>query len=178
MFGWLRRPKPPLIDPNTRAFDPSQDLDVESVLFGRASPSPAPTPTMTAAPNVFQEVEELDPEEKDIIMQAARQAQQEIRAVMQETGVTWTEKEQHDKMFARAVEIRAQLKMFQEMVIDVREEHERSREQFADMQDKVVSMRQRTSLDQIGDFWREHPFLVGFFGADIVHKLKKQLGQR
>lgn len=173
MFGWFRRSQP-AFPVNAPMFDPSADLDVEAV-FGAP-----PASTARASPkaaDAFQEVSDIDPEDRAIIVQAAHQAQAEILAIMRETGVAWSEKEQHDKMFARALEIRQSLMMFKDMVSQVRDSHEEARRDYADMANKVVSMRQRTSLDQLGDFWREHPFLVGFFGADVVHKLKKQLGQ-
>lgn len=30
----------------------------------------------------------------------------------------------------------------------------------------------KTSLDKLVDVWRRHPLLVGWFGADLLHKLR------
>lgn len=171
MFGWFRKSKPPALPAAAPMFDPDVDLDVEATPGMQFRRAKAPQP----ASAVFQEIDQLDPEDEAINEQACRQAQQEIIGLIRQTGVTLSAKEQHDRMLGRAIEIRGQLVMFKRMVEEVREAQEDLR---TDLRDMKVRQNPRTSVDQLADFWREHPFLVGFFGAELMHKINKALAQR
>ena len=43
----------------------------------------------------------------------------------------------------------------------------------ADMAREQATQAQHQPVAQLVDFWRRHPILVGWFGADIVHALKR-----
>lgn len=54
-----------------------------------------------------------------------------------------------------------------------RQEMVAMRDSMDSLKDAVVNSKTKSVAESATDIWRDHPFLVGFFGADLVHRINK-----
>lgn len=163
MFGWFR-PKRPVDD------GIELDLDV--------GPEPPPPPPEDVATSFHEDDSAYAEFCLNIATIAGHQAAMEVDSEERLRGMKYSDAERMDVMRMRGeFHCRTMLMQHEQQ----RARHgmdERLLQEVAELKTLVANQQaagSRTSLDQVGDFWREHPFLVGWFGADIIHKLKKNL---
>jgi pyruvate/2-oxoglutarate dehydrogenase complex dihydrolipoamide acyltransferase (E2) component len=122
--------------------------------------------------------EYIDPEIARIMEESARQAIFEVELEMKASGESWDRSQIFARQQLRTIELF--MPASNAYIAHIREDG--WREDVLDSLDANRAVLERidskpatkTSLDQLADFWRRHPFLVGFFGAELAHKLKRR----
>jgi hypothetical protein len=137
-----------------------------------------PPPTAVAAGAPQEPQEEIHPEIARIMEESARQAILEVDLEMRAAGETWTQDQTFARQQLRTIELfmprsNAYIASINEdgWREDVLDGFEATRDALRRVENKPVP---KTTLDQVVDSARRHPVLTGWFGAQLLHKLRRR----
>jgi pyruvate/2-oxoglutarate dehydrogenase complex dihydrolipoamide acyltransferase (E2) component len=120
----------------------------------------------------------IHPEIARIMEESARRAIEEVDLEMKAAAEQWTPEQVFAKQQLRTIELF--MPASNAFIASIREDGwrddllgtlEKNAEVLRAVEKKPAP---QTSLDQLVDVWSRHPFLVGWFGADFVHKLRRR----